>query len=145
MYWPNFDTSLFDTFRRMEDEMDEAFGRWRWPTALRSGARGAFPPINVGGTADKVEVYLFAPGIDPKSIDLSIERNLLSISGERKVQAQENADYYRRERFEGTFRRVMTLPEDVDPDQVRAAYRDGVLQITVARREAAKPRQVTVD
>ncbi|HEY3583541.1 MAG TPA: Hsp20/alpha crystallin family protein, partial [Casimicrobiaceae bacterium] len=54
------------------------------------------------------------------------------------------ADYYRKERYDGEFRRVITLPDDVDSDRVQASYRDGVLQITVQRREASRPRQISV-
>ena len=61
------------------------------------------------------------------------------------METHEAADYYRRERFEGEFRRVVTLPDDVDPERVEAKYRDGVLQITVQRRESARPRQITVN
>ena len=106
--------------------------------------RGTFPPINVGATPERVDVYLFAAGLDPKSLDISIQKNLLAVSGDRKVPVDESADYYRQERFDGEFRRVITLPDDVDPDRVDAKYRDGVLQITVQRREAARPRQITV-
>jgi len=139
----NFE-SLFDEFRRIEQELDEAFGRWTPPSGIRSVARGTFPPINVGGTPDEVHVYLFAAGLDPKTLDLSIQQNLLTVSGERQIPVKENATYYRRERFGGEFRRVVALPEDIDPDRVDAKYRDGVLQVTVRRRESAKPRQIQV-
>ncbi len=140
----SFDTDLFDQFRRLESEMDPLFGRWSAPVGIRAVRRGTFPPINVGSTPDRVEVYVFAAGLDPKTIDVSMQQNLLAVSGSRKVPINEEADYYRRERFDGDFRRVITLPEDVDPDRVEAKYRDGVLQITVPRREAAKPRQIQV-
>jgi HSP20 family protein len=140
-----FDTSLFDEFRRLETEMDQLFGRSAFPAGIRSVRRGTFPPINVGSTPDRVEVYLFAAGLDPKSVDLTIQQNLLSVSGTRRVEVNEDADYYRRERFDGDFRRVITLPDDVDPDRVDAKYRDGVLQITVPRRAAAQPRQIKVN
>ena len=104
--------------------------------------RGTFPPINVGATPEKVDVYLFAAGLDPKSLDISIQQNLLAVSGSRRVTVNEEAEYYRRERFDGDFRRVIQLPDDVDPDRVDAKYRDGVLQITVQRRESARPRQI---
>jgi len=84
-------------------------------------------------------------GLDPKSLDLSIQQNLLAVSGSHKVKVDEKADYYRRERFDGDFRRVITLPDDVDPDRVEARYRDGVLQVTIQRRESARPRQITVN
>jgi len=141
----SFDTSLFDEFRRLESEMDQLFGRGSLPAGIRAMRRGTFPPINVGATPERVDVYLFAAGLDPKSLDISIQQNLLAVSGERKVPVDEAADYYRQERFDGEFRRVVTLPEDVDPDRVDAKYRDGVLQITVQRREAARPRQISVN
>jgi len=140
----NFE-SLFDEFRRIEQEMDDAFGRWAVPAGIRSVARGTFPPINVGVTPDEVDVYLFAAGLDPKTLDLSIQQNLLTVTGERQVPAKENATYYRRERFGGEFRRVVALPDDVDPDRVEARYRDGVLQVSVRRRESAKPRQIQIN
>ena len=141
----SFDTSLFDEFRRLESEMDQLFGRGSLPVGIRAMRRGTFPPINVGATPERVDVYLFAAGLDPKSLDISIQQNLLAVSGQRKVPVEEAADYYRQERFDGEFRRVITLPDDVDPDRVDAKYRDGVLQITVQRREAARPRQITVN
>lgn len=143
--WGGFDTGLFDEVRRLESEMDQLFGRGSMPAGIRAMRRGTFPPINVGATAERVDVYLFAAGLDPKSLDISIQQNLLAVSGERKLPMDEAADYYRRERFDGEFRRVITLPDDVDPDRVEAKYRDGVLQITVQRREATQPRQITVN
>jgi len=141
----SFDTSLFDEFRRLESEMDRLFGRGSLPAGIRAMRRGTFPPINVGATPERVDVYLFAAGLDPKSLDISIQQNLLAVSGERKVPVDEAADYYRQERYDGEFRRVITLPDDVDPNRVEAMYRHGVLQITVQRREAAQPRQITVN
>ena len=143
--WGSFDTSLFDEFRRLEGEMDQLFGRGSLPAGIRATRRGTFPPINVGATPERVDVYLFAAGLDPKSLDISIQQNLLAVSGDRKVPVDEADDYYRQERFDGEFRRVITLPDDVDPDRVDAKYRDGVLQITVQRRERARPRQITVN
>jgi HSP20 family protein len=140
----SFESSLFDQFRRLQDEMDELFGQWSWPVNIRSLPRGTFPPINVGATLEKVDVYVFAPGLDPKGIDVSIQQNLLTVSGERKLALDENAKYYRQERFSGEFRRVLSLPDDIDPNQVEAHYRDGVLQISVNRREAARPRQIEI-
>jgi HSP20 family protein len=140
----SFDTNLLDDFRRLEGELDQLFARGAPPTGIRAVRRGTFPPINVGATAERVDVYLFAAGLDPKSLDLSIQQNLLVIAGTRRVSVDDEADYYRQERFDGEFRRVVSLPEDVDPDRVDAKYRDGVLQITVQRREVTRPRQITV-
>jgi HSP20 family protein len=137
--------SVFEEFRRMSDQMDELFGRGTQPPAIRAVARGTFPPINLGATADGINLYVFAAGLDPKSIELNIQRNLLTVAGERRIPAKENATYYRQERFDGGFRRVIALPEDVDPERVEAKYRDGILHISARRRESAKPRQITVE
>jgi HSP20 family protein len=136
---------LFDEFRRLEREIDQVFGAGGWPSGIRSVTRGTYPPINIGSTPEQVDVYVLAAGLDPKSIDVTIQQNLLTVAGERKLEREEGANYYRRERFEGAFRRVLSLPDDVDPARVEANYRDGVLHITVKRRESARPRQITVN
>jgi HSP20 family protein len=140
----NFGGGLFDEFRRLQDELEGLSGRWPLPSGIRSVARGTYPPINVGATPEQVDVYVFAAGLDTKTLDISLQQNLLTISGERKAPASEEANYYRKERFDGTFRRIVTLPEDVDPDRVEARYRDGVLEIHIGRREATRPRQIEV-
>ncbi len=140
----SFESGLLDEFRRLEREMDQLFGAAPWPAGIRAVARGSFPPVNIGSTPDRVDIYLFAAGLDSKSLDISIQQNLLIVAGERKPVVEESANYYRNERFEGEFRRVVTLPEDVDPDKVEAAYRDGVLHVAVERRGSAKPRQIEV-
>ncbi|WP_045224200.1 Hsp20/alpha crystallin family protein [Methyloterricola oryzae] len=137
----NLESSLFDQFRRMEEEMDEIFGRL---PGIRSAARGSFPPVNVGVTPEKVDVYLFSPGLETDSLDVSIQQNVLTVAGQRKATAAENAKFYRRERFAGEFRRVITLPDDIDPEQVTAQYTDGVLHVAVQRRESSKPRQIQI-
>jgi HSP20 family protein len=136
---------LLAQFRRMEEELDEIFGSTTpWAGGIRSLPPGTFPAINVGSTEDQVTVYLFAPGIDAKKLDISIQQNLLTVRGEREVPRDEEASYYRQERFGGEFRRVISLPDDVDSERVEASYRDGVVQITVRRRESAKPRQISI-
>jgi HSP20 family protein len=140
-----FDGSLFDQFRRLQEEIDGLFDQGPATAGIRAVARGTFPPINVGATADKLEVYLFAAGLDPKKLELSIQQNLLTVAGERQAPASDGATYYRRERFSGEFRRVITLPDDVDPDRVEARYRDGVLHISVSRKESAKPRAIQLN
>jgi len=141
----NSGSSLFDELMRMESETSELFGRTAWPAGIRSVARGSYPPINVGATSEHVDVYFFAAGLDPKSLDISIQQNLLTVSGERKVAVvEEDVNYYRKERYDGAFRRVISLPEDVDPDRVAAHYRDGILQIRMPRREKAGTRQIEV-
>ena len=139
------ESPLFAEFRRLEREFDEFFMGWSpWAGGIRSLPAGTFPAVNVGSNPHSVTVYVFAPGIDPKSLEISLQENVLSVSGQRDVPAERNASYYRQERFGGSFRRVISLPEDVDPDKVDATYRDGILQVTVQRRELAKPRQIEI-
>ena len=66
---------VFDQFRRLQEEMDELFGQWGSPTGIRSLPRGSFPAVNVGASPDKLEVYLFVPGVDPKRLDISIQQS----------------------------------------------------------------------
>lgn len=137
----NLEGSLFEQFRRMEEELDELFGRL---PGIRSSARGTFPPVNIGATPEMVDVYLFSPGLDSSTLDVSLQQNVLTVVGKRKAAEVENAKFYRRERFAGDFRRVVTLPDDIDPDRVTATYTDGVLHIAVMRRESSKPRQIPI-
>jgi HSP20 family protein len=144
-YFGLSDSSLFNDLRRLEQEFDELLGRSGFGSSgIRSRPPGTFPAINVGSTDDRVTLYVFAPGVDPKSLDIQVQQNILSISGERRIAVEDKAAYYRQERFSGEFRRVLTLPEDVDPEKVEAKYRDGIVEINVKRRESARPRQIEV-
>jgi HSP20 family protein len=138
---------LFADFDRLRRELDELSGWSGLPTSIRSAAPGSFPAINIGNTATSVEIYAFAPGIDPKQIELTIDRGVLSISGERKSELpldDGKANVYGNERFAGSFRRAISLPEDIDPTKVNASYRDGVLHVSINRRESALPKRITV-
>ena len=105
----------------------------------------AYPQVNMGVTDKSVEVYLFAPGIDISTLDVSIEKNLLSVSGERTVdEADDKESFNRRERFAGKYKRTIALPEDVDTEKTEAVYRDGILHISVEKKEETQPRQIKV-
>jgi len=134
-----------DAFQNRLDEL--LLGR-SGPSSIRAvGRAGAFPALNIGTWAEALEIYAFAPGIDPSSIEVSVEKGVLSISGERTRRVEEPKEgkvVYAQERFDGRFRRVVALPEDADPERVDASYRDGVLKIVVAKRESSKPRQIRV-
>ena len=131
-----FEVSLFDEFRRLQREVEDVYVR-RLPG-------GPFPAIDVVSNPQQVDVYLTAPGIDVKDLDISIQQNVLSVSGRRSAHTEEKGSLHRQERYTGEFRRVLTLPEDVDPTRVNASYVDGVVRITVQRREVAKPRQIEI-
>jgi HSP20 family protein len=139
--------TAFGDFDRLRRELDDLFGITGLPTSIRSAAPGAFPALNIGNTPTSVEVYAFAPGIDPSQVDVTIDRGVMTISGERKSDLPESdakVNVYGNERFSGRFRRAISLPEDIDPAKVEATYRDGVLRVSIARRESALPRRITV-
>ena len=142
-----YENPLSGQIRRLEQELDELFGgtpSLAGRRDIRSLPVGSFPAVNVAATPDAINVYLFAPGVDPKKLDITIRQNLLSVSGERELSAATDATYYRKERFSGPFRRSIGLPDDIDPDQVEAKYLDGILTVAIGRRAASKPRQIRV-
>jgi len=143
----------FADFDQLQDRIDELLGGRGAISSIRAvGRAGAFPALNVGTWAEALEIYAFAPGIDPKTIDVSVEKGLLAISGERPAHDGSDAgsakgeerNVYANERFSGRFRRVVALSEDADPSRVEASYRNGVLKIVVPKRESSKPRQIQV-
>ena len=139
---------LFADFAQLQDRIDELMTGGRGASSIRAVSRaGAFPALNVGTWAEALEVYAFAPGIDPGSIDVTVEKGLLTLSGQRKSAeaADKGTTVYAKERFDGAFRRVVSLPEDSDPARVEASYRNGVLKVVIPRLEAAKPRQIQVN
>jgi len=138
-------SGLLDDFWRLQQEVDELLADTLSASGgIRSLPRGSYPAINVVQTPEDVQVYLFAPGIDPKKLDVSIQQGLLTIAGERQVANDEQATHYRQERFSGEFRRAISLGDDVDAERVAATYRDGIVQIKLPRRESAKPRQIEI-
>lgn len=139
-----FPDSLFDELWRLHQSMMEEFFSDSSAGGIRSSPRGAFPSMNIVNTEDAVYVYLFAPGIDPKTLGLTLQQNLLTIEGQRPLRLDEKATHYRQERFAGDFRRSVALPQDVDPEQVNASYRDGIVEIRVKRQQSAKPRQIEI-
>jgi HSP20 family protein len=128
---------------RLQRQMQQAF---EFSPSIRGFARGGFPAINVGSTANTAEIYAFAPGLDPASIDVQLERGVLSIAGERPLQAAEaQSSQHVQERFSGRFHRVITLADDLDPNGVEARYRNGVLHISIRRLADAQPRRININ
>jgi len=141
-----FPGDLFADFEGLQRQFDQLFGAHPWPSSIRAAERGAFPAVNMGVTSQAVEIYAFAPGLDPARINVQVDKGLLTLSGERAAPQPrgEKAAVYADERFNGAFRRVVSLPEDADAARVEAAYRDGVLKITIPKREVSKPQRVEV-
>lgn len=144
LYRSLFPRDLFAEFDRMQREMQGLFDA---SPSIRGIGRGGYPALNVGTTPSSVEIHAFAPGLDPQAIEVHLERGVLTLAGERSATrpgADERATLHIAERFAGRFRRVVSLPDDIDPDSVQARYRDGVLQVSVRRREAVQPRRIEV-
>ena len=145
MYQSLFSRDMFAELDRLQREMRDAFDL---SPSIRGLGRGGFPALNVGSTPQSVEIFAFAPGLDPKSVEVNLDRGVLTISGERQAELppEENGKevVHINERFGGRFRRVLSLSDDVDPNAVSADYRDGVLHISAKRRESAQPRRISV-
>lgn len=149
MYRSLFPRDMFAEMDRLQREMQQAFDLS--PT-IRGFGRGGFPALNVGGTPQTVEVYAFAPGLNPADLEITLDRGVLTLAGTRKSSLPEAESpgkggavaVHINERLSGRFRRVISLPDDADPDAVEAKYRDGVLHITVQRRAAARPRRIAI-
>jgi HSP20 family protein len=107
---------------------------------------GVFPPVNV--TQDENNFYVRAelPGIKATDLSVTALRNRVSIAGKREIsEEREKASYHRKERAEGEFSRIVTLPGEVAADKVEARYADGVVQLTLPKAEETKPRQISVE
>ena len=142
LYRTLFPRDLFAELDRLQREMQQSYDL---SPSIRGVTRG-FPAMNVGGTSRSVEIYAFLPGVDPAGLDVQIEKGVLTVTGERKAEAvPDKATVHIDERFAGPFRRVVSLPDDVDPNAVQAKYRDGVLHISIARKAAAQPRRITIE
>lgn len=144
MYRSFFPRDMLAEMDRLQRDMQQAFDLS--PTIRGYGSNG-FPALNVGATPQALEIFAFAPGVDPATLEINLERGLMTIAGERKSllpDAQAKSAVHINERFEGPFRRVLTLPDDADPEAVEARLCDGVLRITVRRRASAQPRRIAV-
>jgi HSP20 family protein len=121
-------------------------GSWG-PSNIRQLARNGYPAVNVGTSPETIEVLAFVPGIEPNDLQITIDKGLLSIAGERRAEPskREAETVHAKERFVGSFKRVLSLPDEADPAKVDATFRDGLLHITIAKRESSKPRQISVN
>ena len=145
MYRYLYPRDVFAELDRLQREIQETFDL---SPSIRGFGRGGFPALNVGGTPQSVEIYAFAPGLDPAKLDVNLDGGVLTIAGERPAELppddENTATLHLNERFAGRFRRVVSLADDLDPNGVSADYRDGVLHISVKRRESAQPRRINV-
>jgi HSP20 family protein len=140
--WPGFGqlTSLRDEIDRLFEVPLAELAR---TSQLLSGWT---PALDMHEDKDNVYVRAELPGMKKEDIDVSLHNGSLSISGERKNEAElKDAEVYRAERFVGRFQRTLTLPTPVAADKIKAQYKDGILSVTLPKAEEAKPKQIDVN
>ncbi|GAB61041.1 MAG: Hsp20/alpha crystallin family protein [Candidatus Jettenia sp.] len=136
--------SYLPTISSLQNEMNRMMDRiFREGSLTETGMW--LPPIDLSETNDKITVKAEIPGIDPKDIDISIQENTLFLKGEKREEKEEKGkNYYRIERQYGSFSRSVVLPATVDTDKVTAECKNGVLEITLQKKEEVKPKQISI-
>ncbi|PMR69157.1 Hsp20/alpha crystallin family protein [Halomonas heilongjiangensis] len=143
-----FDTGPFqgvDWFRQLMDEFFTEGGA----ADIRAVPRGSYPMINVGRTDDAVRVYVFAAGLSAGDLEVSIQDNVLTVSGKREAvvpetEGEERRTDFRRERYRGAFSRSLALPDGLDVERAEARFRHGVCEVLLPKREELKPRRIEI-
>ena len=130
----------------LQDQINRLFSE----SLDRTGEEGSLsawaPAVDIYETEHELVVKADLPDIDPKDLDIRVENNILTIRGERKFEKKVNEDNYLRvERAYGTFSRSFTLSNTVNADAIKAEYQNGVLTLTIPKREEAKPKQIKVN
>jgi HSP20 family protein len=128
----DLDNMLAGFFRPVSDMNPSANGSWT-------------PAVDIRETKEAYVVEAELPGLTKDDIDVTFENGVLSLTGERKLESETEEESYRRvERRYGSFTRSFTLPREVDTEGVKAAFREGLLTVTVPKREQAKPRTIAI-
>jgi HSP20 family protein len=140
-----FGVPIFAEVDRLQQQLDTLFGAF--PSSIRSRQLESFPAINIGSTDKSVEIVAFAPGIDPNALNVTVDNGVLTLSGERAPlrETGEGSRTYAQERYAGAFRRVVELPQNVDPNKVTARYVNGCLTISIGKAEASMPKAITIN
>lgn len=114
-----------------------------WMGATTTGL-GSFPPINIFQKGDDFVAVIELPGIDKRELNIEAKENRIRISGRKTIAYDEAASVHRRERVSGVFDRTLSVPVQIDPEAVKAEYRDGVLALFIPRAERDKPRTIEI-
>jgi len=130
-------------FESLQEEINRLFEGFRAPEPRGLFERHYSPAVDVLENGDSFEVLCDVPGLEPGEIETSVSGSVLTIKGERK-DASARSDVYRTDRRAGAFQRTIQLPLPVNPAQVEATLRDGVLRILLPKQEEMKPRQISV-
>lgn len=124
------------TFSEMMDEMMEDF--------FEGNRRAFIPELNIFEEDSEFEITVALPGMNKDDIDISLEGNMLTISGERELTKEENKKYHRIESRFGEFERSVPLPKTIDKDKINASYENGVLTITIPKHEEKMSKKIEV-
>ena len=142
----------FQELVSMQERMNRLFGDFFGRTPLVAGteeplgAWGFAPPVDIYEDAHKLIFKVEIPGMEEKDLNVEIEGNTLTVSGERKVEKEIKEEHFRRkERHYGAFSRSFSLPGTVDVGKIEANYMNGVLNIELPKRADAKPKQIKVN
>lgn len=142
MGWDNPFADLERMSRQMDQLTNALMGRPSW----RYAPAKVFPAVNITEDDNKFFLRAELPSIKAEDINLEVHGRSLTITGERRIKSEgENVKYHRRERDAGKFSRIIEFPSDIDAENVQAKMVDGILTVTIAKSEAAKPRQITVN
>ncbi len=129
----------------IQSEMNRLFNTFFEAPAAGVSTRRWIPAMDLVETDDDFVLRTDLPGLSEKDVNIELEDNVLTISGERKAEHEERKEgYYRVERSSGTFSRSLTLPEGVDPERITASFDRGVLEVRIPKPEERKPRKVAI-
>jgi len=131
----------FDALASLQQAMD-AFRSSDWLTSISGG--GSYPPMNVFRKGDDFIVITELPGINKSQLEVQVKGKTIRLAGTKTVAPPEKAAVHRRERLAGRFDRAVTLPVEIDPNGVKAEYRDGILALYLPRAEGDKPRSIQI-
>lgn len=127
-------------------DMDRMFAGFFRPLQQGSSTDTWTPALDVRETADEFIIDAELPGLSKADVDITVEDGVLTLSGERRMEEQtEDKGYRRVERRYGSFSRALTLPRDIDADNVSASFEDGLLTVHVPKTETAKPRSIKIN
>jgi len=137
--------SIQDRMNRLFDEAFRGVPRAGAP-AEEEWAQGSWAPaVDIYEQEGSLVLKAELPGVDAKDFDVKVENNVLTLRGERKFDNEVQRDnYHRIERAYGTFSRSFTLPSVVDTEKIKAEFKDGVLRVTLPKRDEAKPKQISI-
>ncbi len=130
--------ALFQLQRALETRLDSD-----WLSSATTGV-GAFPPINVFQQGDDFVAVVELPGVKADALNVEAKGSSLRLSGTKSFEYEDKASLHRRERIAGSFDRTISLPIRIDPDRIKAEYRDGVLALFIPRAESDKPRSIKI-